>query len=188
MAFQVLHAGMSEEELPQYDEKADIWSAGAVIYEALTGMQPFPAESAAEMQRLHVERLGGPCDASGVPLWLRGCTQLSPGAQEFLAQMLCLAPGKRLSAEQCLQHPWLHKHIRSSASQWLLPPEPAGLPPANNVVPLSPPHTLTGRISDEVSSGTPPAPVTQQLTGISEPRPSSIEVIVSSAPKKVAVR
>lgn len=178
---------MSEEELPQYDERADIWSAGAVIYEALTGMQPFPAESATEMQRLHAERLGGPCDTAGVPLWLRGCTQLSPGAQEFLAHMLCLAPEKRLTAEQLLHHPWLHKHIRSSASQWLLPPESACLTSTNNVVPLSPSHALNGRISDEVSS-TQPAAVTQQLTGLSEPRPSSIEVIVSSAPKKVAVR
>lgn len=49
---QVLYNGMSEEELPQYDEKADLWSLGTIAYEALTGCQPFLADSASEMMQV----------------------------------------------------------------------------------------------------------------------------------------
>jgi serine/threonine protein kinase len=40
---------MAEEELPQYDEKVDIWSLGVVLIEAMTGRQPFLADCTKEM-------------------------------------------------------------------------------------------------------------------------------------------
>jgi len=115
---EVLYNGMSEEELPQYDEKADVWSAGAVIFETLTGRQMFPAESLEELQRLHTEGFGA-LDAEGLPAALARY-KLSAGAVSFLSKMLRLAPADRLGAQALLEHPWVIKHTSSSQSQWLL--------------------------------------------------------------------
>ncbi|GFH13211.1 protein kinase domain-containing protein [Haematococcus lacustris] len=111
---EVLFNGMSEEELPQYNEKADIWSTGVVIYEALTGLQPFPAETAKELAEMQACKLGGgECsggDKGSFPAFIQD-TRLTAHAQSFLNSMLQADPAQRSSAEQLLQHPWVHPII-----------------------------------------------------------------------------
>lgn len=111
MLLQVLYNGMAEDELPQYDEKADVFSVGALVFEALTGYQPFLADSIPELLQLHTAKLGaeqrGP---DGIPAFLRE-HGLSPLAQSFLAAMLVLDPRARTSAHELLQHAWCQAHM-----------------------------------------------------------------------------
>ncbi|GIL89372.1 hypothetical protein Vretifemale_17149 [Volvox reticuliferus] len=106
---QVLYNGMSEEELPQYDEKADVWSLGVLAFEALTGCQPFLADSPVEMGRLQRELLTE-LDGAGNPLLFSGRNQLSGEARSFLLHALQLDPINRSSAERLLQHPLLQRY------------------------------------------------------------------------------
>ncbi|KAJ9509775.1 hypothetical protein QJQ45_011623 [Haematococcus lacustris] len=130
---EVLFNGMSEEELPQYDEKADIWSAGVVIFEALTGLQPFPTEQPKQLAEMHAFKLGSVSGKGALPSFIVD-TKLSASAQAFLNAMLQADPALRWSAEQLLQHPWVVKYASSQHSQWLLsrgaqpPPFPAKQP------------------------------------------------------------
>eukprot|EP00983_Pelagomonas_calceolata_P131467 1161779-Pelagomonas_calceolata.AAC.6 len=83
---QVLYHGMSEEELPQYDEKADLWSAGVLLFEALTGQQPFMADNIGELTRMHQQQLSQK-NSSGIPLFLAN-QKLAPLTQQFIAALL----------------------------------------------------------------------------------------------------
>ncbi|KAF5841916.1 kinase-like domain-containing protein [Dunaliella salina] len=123
---QVLYHGMSEEELPQYDEKADLWSAGVLLYEALTGQQPFMADNVRELTLMHQQQLSQK-NASGIPLFLANQKLLTPLTQQFIAAMLQVDPTARPSAHQMLQHPWLQAHLGKPASAFLLPTAPCNL-------------------------------------------------------------
>lgn len=101
---QVLFLGMAEEDLPQYDERADVFSIGVLLFEALTGLQPFAAETAREMLNVQREKLK--TTDGGVPSFIAQ-HQLSKDAEDFLVQALQEQPAKRPSAAQLLQHSWL---------------------------------------------------------------------------------
>ena len=106
---QVLYNGMSEEELPQYDEKADVWSLGAITFEALTGCQPFLADSIDDMIRVQQEVLAN-VDEHGVPRALLGHA-LSAEAADFLQRALQPVPAERPSAQALLQHPLVQRYF-----------------------------------------------------------------------------
>lgn len=106
---QVLYNGMSEEELPQYDEKADVWSLGAITFEALTGCQPFLADSIDDMIRVQQEALAN-SDEHGMPHILLGHS-LSAEAADFLQLTLQPDPAQRPSAQVLLQHPLVQRYF-----------------------------------------------------------------------------
>lgn len=103
---QVLISGMDERDLPQYDEKADIWSLGAIIFECLAGQQPFIGDSPSEtLQVAHA--MINDVDETGMPRFISSNTRLSAASAQFIKDILVLDPSKRPSAKKLLEHPWL---------------------------------------------------------------------------------
>ena len=84
-----------------YDQKADIWSLGAICYEMLIGKAAFDAED--------MEDLVNKVEAGKykVP------TSLSKEVISFLNGMLQYQPGQRLTAEQLYKHPFLANNIHN---------------------------------------------------------------------------
>jgi len=103
---EVICNGIAETDLPSYDEKADLWSLGVVIVEALTGRQPFLVDTAealyqVQKQELQGDRFGGVLD------FVRDQEFLSLEGQDFLSSIFRLNPGERPSARELASHPWL---------------------------------------------------------------------------------
>ena len=84
-----------------YDQKADIWSLGAICYEMLIGRAAFDAED--------MEDLVNKVEAGKykVP------TSLSKEVISFLNGMLQYQPTQRLSIEQLYKHPFLANNIKN---------------------------------------------------------------------------
>jgi calcium-dependent protein kinase len=85
-----------------YNEKCDLWSCGVIMYILLSGEPPFndpKADNEAIMKK--VEK--GKYDISkGV--W----KTISKEAKDLIKKLLTFKPDDRISAEEALQHPWIH--------------------------------------------------------------------------------
>lgn len=81
-----------------YDEKADLWSIGVIVYMLLTGNPPFYG-STDDKCLLRIQR-GEPCFCSR---WWH----LSEGAQTFVRSLLSLDPEARPGATEALKRPWI---------------------------------------------------------------------------------
>ncbi|OQR98993.1 protein kinase [Achlya hypogyna] len=75
-----------------YGKPIDLWSVGIIVYEMLTGFQPFYPPSA--------------CTNEPVEFQPRMWKKFSPEAQDFVTHLLERDPTKRFTAEQALTHPW----------------------------------------------------------------------------------
>ncbi|KVI07336.1 Protein kinase, ATP binding site-containing protein [Cynara cardunculus var. scolymus] len=85
----------------EYNEKVDVWSAGVILYILLAGCPPFYGETPVEtFQAVLRGNLRFPP---------RIFMSVSPEAKDLLRKMLCKDSSKRLSAEQVLRHPWIHR-------------------------------------------------------------------------------
>ena len=93
------NAGRAQTNDTFYDEKADIWSIGALCYQMLIGNSPFDAYN---MQEL-VEKVEE--GNYKVP------TNLSKEVVSFLNGMLQYDPQKRLTAENLYNHAFLTKNV-----------------------------------------------------------------------------
>ncbi|KAG8082693.1 hypothetical protein GUJ93_ZPchr0014g46564 [Zizania palustris] len=84
----------------EYGVKADVWSAGVVMYVLLTGgALPFGGETASDVFAavLRGNLRFPPSLFSGV----------SPAAKDLMRRMMCRDVYRRLSAEQVMVHPWI---------------------------------------------------------------------------------
>lgn len=111
-----------ELRLDRYSFDADIWSVGCVLMELLTGRPLFPGNTQIDQINLIQSYLGPLPSAlvSRVPRGvvpvsaasksfqeLLGDRKLPEGTLDFLLSTLQLEPRSRLSAKQCLDHPFL---------------------------------------------------------------------------------
>uniref|UniRef100_A0A0D9VIJ2 Protein kinase domain-containing protein n=1 Tax=Leersia perrieri TaxID=77586 RepID=A0A0D9VIJ2_9ORYZ len=84
----------------EYGEKADVWSAGVVLYVLLSGgALPFGGETAAEVLASVLR--------GSVRFPPRLFAGVSPAAKDLMRRMMCRDTWKRFSAEQVLAHPWI---------------------------------------------------------------------------------
>ena len=82
-----------------YGPQADMWSAGVILYEMLSGTHPFEAETEDE---LFYKIQNGKYNLDG-PIW----EKVSNKAKDLLQKILTIDPRERYSATDSLQHPWI---------------------------------------------------------------------------------
>lgn len=98
-----------------YNEKADLWSCGVILYILLCGYPPFNGNS--DKQIISAVMAGK--YTVDEPEW----EHISSEAIDLVSKLLELEPEKRITAADALQHPWIlkmassekvHKHITQS--------------------------------------------------------------------------
>jgi serine/threonine protein kinase len=87
-----------------YDQKADMWSVGCIIYLLLSGNLPFMGKSQKELFRKIVLGKFEFNDDS----W----TDITDDGRDIVCKLLVTDPDKRISSVACLQHPWLKQDSR----------------------------------------------------------------------------
>lgn len=85
--------------LQSYSEKCDMWSLGVLVYSLLVGKQPFKAATQEELiEQIKLAQWSFPKE---------GESAISKDAQDFVQRLLTPDVNERMSAKQCLGHPWL---------------------------------------------------------------------------------
>ncbi|CAB4032578.1 phosphorylase b kinase gamma catalytic chain, skeletal muscle heart isoform isoform X2 [Paramuricea clavata] len=95
---EVLRASMYDDQ-PGYGFKVDLWACGVILFTLLSGCPPFWHRRQAVLIRSIIE-----CryQFSGAE-W----ADISDSAKDLISKLLVSDPEERLSAEDCLKHPWL---------------------------------------------------------------------------------
>lgn len=98
-------------ETPGYDgEKADVWSAGVLLFIMIAGNPPFTAASTSDWHFKAIK--SGRYDR----FWwahMRTCPDFPPLAQDLLNGMFRVNPQHRPTFEQVAKHPWLDGEVWS---------------------------------------------------------------------------
>jgi len=85
--------------IEEYDQSVDLWSVGVITYVLLCGYPPFYGrDQPALFEKIINARYDFPD-----PEW----SLISDNAKDFIKNLLVLNPKKRMTAKQCLSHPFL---------------------------------------------------------------------------------
>lgn len=85
-----------------YNEKADLWSLGVIVYMLLLGSPPFHGTDDEVLRKIR----------TGQPHWPSRFQKLSEPAQDFVKHLLVLDPTVRFSAPQALGHEFMSKRTK----------------------------------------------------------------------------
>ena len=88
----------SSESVTAYGQAVDMWSAGVVLFILLGGYPPFHHDN----ESILFEQIRQGHYSFGESVW----DNISETAKDLIKKLLTTDPDVRLSAEQCLQHPW----------------------------------------------------------------------------------
>jgi calcium-dependent protein kinase len=87
----------------KYDEKCDVWSVGIIMYILLCGYPPFNGDNDNEiLNKIKLGKFVFPAEE-----WAGVAEQ----AKDMINCMLRFNPAERLSASDCLKHPWFQNHL-----------------------------------------------------------------------------
>ena len=90
-------------------KKTDIWSVGVIIYLMLTGKHPF------EITKEGKEDIFDIILYKDYDVTELDKSECSEEAKDIILKTLVKDPDKRLSTEECLNHPWIRKNITCRA-------------------------------------------------------------------------
>ncbi len=80
-------------------EKVDLWQLGVIVFEGLTGFNPFYSPNIKQvLQNILLLEVNYDCEQ---------LSKISESGKKFLKQLLNKDPTKRLSAMQAYKHPWI---------------------------------------------------------------------------------
>ncbi|WIA29513.1 hypothetical protein OEZ86_012014 [Tetradesmus obliquus] len=124
-----------EMALQRFGVGVDMWAAGVMMYQMLTGRLPFwRSKSLSDVSKLQPYEIVAAIRTHEVQFPRELWAPISAEAQDLVARMLDRNPATRITAQQALAHPWLAGVLGYT-------PTPSGAGATNNVVEL-PPHGL----------------------------------------------
>ncbi|KAM3299158.1 hypothetical protein ACQJBY_040573 [Aegilops geniculata] len=85
----------------KYDDKVDLWSIGAILFELLNGYPPFHGRSNVQMLQC-ISRT-----SSSLPFSQLVVPSLHPDSIDICTRLLCTNPVKRLSLQEFISHSFL---------------------------------------------------------------------------------
>lgn len=97
-----------------HGKPVDVWAIGVIAYFLLCGYQPFDRDTSAEEMEAILS-----ADYSFEPeeYW----QDVSDNARDFISKCLRVEPSERMSAEECLEHPFLKVQPEKEGAADLLP-------------------------------------------------------------------